>query len=229
MNERETLARLADLMATHTTLEKILQETVDLAASTIPGASEVSVTVVRSGDQGEGAAYSSQTAVDIDEKQYGLDQGPCLDASRGHEVLIVRDMRTEERWPDYTPYAAEHGSLSSLSIPLPVQEEVLGALNVYAREPDAFDEAALESGRRFAAYAAVAIANAQLYRSAAEAAEHMRKAMESRAVIEQAKGILMAQRRCSAAEDFDLLVAASQRQNVKLRLLAEQVVEGATR
>lgn len=229
MNERETLARLADLMATHSSLEKVLQETVDLAAATIPGATEVSITVVRSGERGEGAAYSSPTAEDIDEKQYGLDQGPCLDASRGHEVLIVRDMRAETRWPEYTPYAAEHGVLSSLSIPLPVQEEVLGALNVYSRAPDAFDEKALASGRRFASYAAVAIANAQLYRSAAEAAEHMRRAMESRAVIEQAKGILMAQRRCSAVDAFDLLVAASQRQNIKLRALAEQVVQGITR
>ena len=220
--------RLAELLAASSALEVVLQETVDLATVTIPGATEASITVVRSGDQGEGAAYGSDTARAIDERQYGLDEGPCLDASRGHEILIVRDMRTEARWPHYTPFAVEHGILSSLSVPLPVQEEVLGAINVYSREADVFDEEAVESGRRFAAYAAVAIANAQLYRSASDAADHMRRAMESRAVIEQAKGILMAQRRCGPAEAFDLLVAASQRQNIKLRVLAEQVVAGVT-
>jgi GAF domain-containing protein len=220
--------RLAQLLGEHSSLDKVLQETVDLAAATIPGASEASITLVRS-DQGEGAAYSSDTAEAIDERQYGLDQGPCLDASRGHEVFVISDMRAETRWPDYCPFAAEHGVRSSLSVPLPVQEEVLGAINVYSREADAFGEEAVESAQRFASYAAVAIANAQLYQSAAEAAEHMRRAMETRAVIEQAKGILMAQRRCSSQEAFDLLVQSSQRQNVKLRVLAERVVEGVTR
>ena len=222
------LERLAELMASHASLDRVLQETVELATATIAGATDASITIVR-GDQGEGAAFSSQTAIDLDERQYGLDQGPCLDASRGHEIFVVHDMRTETRWPDYCPYAAEAGVLSSLSIPLPIQEEILGALNVYSREAGAFDERGVEQGKRFAGYAAVAIANAQLYASTAEAADHLRRAMESRAVIEQAKGIIMAQRRCSPAEAFDVLVAASQRENVKLRLLAERVVGGVSR
>ena len=222
------LERLAELMASHASLDRVLQETVELAAAAIPGATDASITIVRA-DHGEGAAFSSQTALDIDERQYGLDQGPCLDASRGNEVFVVGDMRTEKRWPDYSPYAVGAGVLSSLSIPLPVQEEILGALNVYSREAAAFDDQSIAVAQRFAGYAAVAIANSQLYASAAEAADHMRRAMESRAVIEQAKGIVMAQRRCGPAEAFDLLVAASQRQNVKLRVVAERVVEGVVR
>ena len=223
------LERLAELMESHAALDRVLQETVELATDTIKGATDASITIVRSGDQGEGAAFSSQTAMDLDERQYGLDQGPCLDASRGYEVFVVDDMRTEARWPDYAPYAVEAGILSSLSVPLPVQEEILGALNVYSRDAGAFDEQSVEQGRRFAGYAAVAIANAQLYASTAEAAEHMRRAMESRAVIEQATGIIMAQRRCCAAEAVAMLVAASQRENVKLRVLAEKVVGGVSR
>jgi GAF domain-containing protein len=221
--------RLAELMATHSSLDKILQETVDLAVANVAGATDASVTVVRSGDHGEGAAFSSQRAIDVDERQYGLDEGPCLDAARGYEILTVADMRTETRWPHYTPYAAEKGVLSSLSLPLPIQEEILGALNVYSSAADAFDQASVDAAARFASYAAVAIANAQLYRSAAESVEHMRRAMDTRSVIEQAKGVLMAQRRCTASEAFDLLVSASQRQNVKLRVLAEQVVEGVAK
>ena len=222
------LERLAELMASHASLERVLQETVELATATIAGATDASITIVRS-DQGEGAAYSSRTAMGVDERQYALDQGPCLDASRGHEIFVVYDMRTETRWPDYCPYAVEAGVLSSLSIPFPIQEEILGALNVYSREAGAFDERSVDQGKRFAGYAAVAIANAQLYASTAEAAEHLRRAMESRAVIEQAKGVIMAQRRCTPAEAFDVLVAASQRENVKLRVLAERVVGGVSR
>ncbi|MGH2684555.1 MAG: ANTAR domain-containing protein [Actinomycetota bacterium] len=223
------LERLAELMASHAALDRILQETVELATATIQGATDASITVVR-GDQGEGFAFSSQTAIDVDERQYGLDQGPCLDASRGHEVFVIDNMRAETKWPDYRPYAAEAGVLSSISVPpLPVQEEILGALNVYGRAAGAFEERSVDQAKRFADYAAVAIANAQLYASTAEAAEHMKRAMESRAVIEQAKGILMAQRRCGASEAFDVLVAASQRENMKLRIVAERIVEGISR
>jgi GAF domain-containing protein len=219
----DAVSRLARVPLVGTEIDQVLQVVADLAAETIPGADEVSVTLLRN-DHGATAAYSGELAVAVDERQYEVDRGPCLDAARGYEVLVTDDMRTETRWPDYSPAAAEKGALSSVSIPLPIQEDVLGALNVYSRELGAFDDESVAVGRVFADHAAIAVGNVYHYSAAARVADQMREAMASRAVIEQAKGILMAQRRIGASEAFDVLVEESQHQNVKLRQIAEQMV-----
>lgn len=86
---------------------------------------------------------------------------------------------------------------SSLSVALPLQEAIVGALNIYATAPHSFDPDTIELARTFAGYAAVAIANAHLYPITATLADNMRRAMETRAVIEQAKGIVIAQQHCT--------------------------------
>jgi GAF domain-containing protein len=116
------------------------------------------------------------------------------------------------------------GTQCYLSVALPLQESVLGALNIYATQPAIFDRNAIEMARTFAGYAAVAIANARLYQRTATLAEHMRRAMESRAVIEQAKGILIAQQHCTPEQAFDLLVRLSQSTHRKLRDCAADLV-----
>ena len=111
---------------------------------------------------------------------------------------------------------------------MPLQREVLAALNIYSTESDAFDDATVEVASTFAAYAGVALANVHLYTAQGQVAEQLQTAMRSRAVIEQAKGVLMGQRRCTSQEAFDVLVALSQRTNRKLRDVAQAVVDEAT-
>jgi GAF domain-containing protein len=113
---------------------------------------------------------------------------------------------------------------SSLSVALPLQEAVVGALNIYASQPAAFDQDTIEIARTFAGYAAVAIANVRLYQSTATLAEDMRRAMETRAVIEQAKGILVAQQHCTPEQAFELLTRLSQTTHRKLRDCAANLV-----
>lgn len=222
----DVLADLAGIVLAEETLDSVLSKVVALAKQVISGADEVSLTLVRRG-RVETAAYTGAMAMQADERQYGLDTGPCLDAAQGGELLHVSDMRTEGRWPDYAPQAVSVGVLSSLSIPLPIQEDLIGALNMYARTANAFDERAIEAGEAFAAYAAVAVGNADTFASTAETAEQLRSAMASRATIEQAKGILIAQSGLSPEEAFALLVRASQRENRKLRDLAADIVARA--
>lgn len=224
----EAVAALATVVLAEASLDSILQRVVDLARDAIPGADAVSVTLVRD-DAAWTAAFAGEVALKLDERQYELRRGPCIQAATGGEVLRVADMATDTRWPGYTPVTVELGVLSSVSLPLPVQEDVIGALNVYAHERDAFDDEAVDVALLFASNAAVAIANVQLHTSSVELASHLEQAMKSRAVIEQAKGVLMAQRRCSPAEAFDVLVRASQRENVKLRDVAQRVVDGVQR
>jgi transcriptional regulator with GAF, ATPase, and Fis domain len=148
----DVLAKLATIVLAEETLDSVLSKVVELTKQVITAADEVSLTLVRRG-RAETAAYTGIVAMQADERQYGLDSGPCLDAGRGGEVLHIRDMRTESRWPAYAAQAASIGILSSLSIPLPIQEDLIGALNVYSRFPESFDDDDVRAGQTFAAYA----------------------------------------------------------------------------
>ncbi|WP_233517768.1 GAF and ANTAR domain-containing protein [Geodermatophilus marinus] len=209
-------------------LDDVLSEITAIAARGIPGAEATSITLIR-GERAFTAAYSAPMALAADEMQYERGYGPCMDAARGGLVLIVGDMRTEQRWPDYTARVLEVGVRASLSVPLPYQGDLIGALNVYSTTPGAFSRPeAATRGEEVAEAIAVAVANVDAHHRVGEEARNMRLAMESRAVIEQAKGVLMAQRRVDADQAFDILRAASQRANRKLRDVAAGVVASTT-
>jgi AmiR/NasT family two-component response regulator len=109
-----------------------------------------------------------------------------------------------------------------------LQEEVTGALNVYARTPGAFDDEAIVVGQTFAGYAAVALANADLYHTTQTLTQQLQAAMASRAVIEQAKGIIMGEQRCTPDAAFRILSKVSQDSNRKVRDVAAALVARAT-
>jgi GAF domain-containing protein len=219
-------AALGRIKLSDTDLSGVLNQISELAQRTIPGAEDVSVTLVRS-TGAYTAAFTSQTALILDEWQYEQGRGPCVDAAQAAAVVSVPDTVAEQRWPDWAARAHAAGVHSSLSIGLPIQEAVVGALNVYGTKPDAFDDDAITLAQTFAGYAAVAMANAHLYDTTASLAHHMQAAMESRAVIEQAKGIIMADRRCTADDAFAILVKISQDTNRKLRDVAAALVDRA--
>ena len=213
---------LAGVVLVDRDLTAVLTEIVQISRRAIPGAGATSITLIR-GDRGFTAAYDGQIAMDADELQYARGYGPCLDAGRSGEVFLVTDMHTEERWPDYALHAAGIGVGSSLSVPLPFQGATIGALNNYARTPDAFGEADVQLGEEVAAFVAIAVGNAEAADRASTDVTNMRRAMESRSVIEQAKGILMERYKITAEQAFTLLTHASQRSNVKLREIAEEL------
>ena len=225
LDARDAFAQLAELTFDDMSLDAMLQRIADLAKKLIPGVAESSVTLVCN-DKATSVAYTGQLALDLDESQYGRGYGPCLEAAVGEEIREITDAREETRWPEYARSAAERGSLSSMSVPVPVREVVHGAINLYAVDAHAFDDDARDLARAFASYAAVAVHNLHLYESTRDLARNLDIAMQSRAVIEQAKGIVMSQRRCDATEAFNLLAAASQRSNRKLRDIAQGIVDG---
>ncbi|SDG04125.1 GAF domain-containing protein [Blastococcus aurantiacus] len=204
----------------------VLTEIVQVAEQGIPGADSVSTTLLR-GDASYTAAYSGPLALHADELQYERGYGPCMDAGRGGVVLRIDDMSTEQRWPDYTANVLQHGVRSSLSIPLPFQGAVIGALNVYSTKPKTFASTpALDAALLVADTVAVAVGNIHAHARLSEEAKNLRLAMESRAVIEQAKGVIMAQRCVNAEQAFEILREASMRYNRKLRDIAASIVEG---
>jgi GAF domain-containing protein len=221
----EALERLGRLSLRELSMDSLLQMVADLTKTVMPGNPEASVLLLAK-DQPNTVSSTGELATDLDESQYETGQGPCLHAARTGEVTEIRDTRADDRWPDYTPRAVEHGNLSSLSIPLAIDQDaqVTGALNIYARRPDAFDEVSRSVATRFAPYAAVAAGNLYAYQSARDMADNLQTALESRAVIDQAKGILMERYKLTPDQAFQLLARVSMTTNRKLRDIADHLV-----
>ncbi len=224
-NAAEALERLGRLSLRELTMEGLLQAVADLAKTVMPGNPEASVSLLVR-DAPATVVSTGQLAVDLDETQYDRGHGPCLHAARTGELTEIADTRTDSRWPDYMPRAAERGALSSLSVPLAIDtdEQVSGALNLYARRADAFDEDARAGAVRFGPYAAVAAGNLHAYQSARSTADNLQAALESRAVIDQAKGVLIERFRLTPDQAFQLLTETSMNANRKVRDIAEELV-----
>jgi GAF domain-containing protein len=213
---------LARVVLVDRALDEVLTEIVQIARRAIPGSEASSITLIRE-DRGFTAAFDGQIAMDADELQYERGYGPCLDAGRSGALFVVQDMQSEDRWPDYAAHVAELGVRSSLSVPLPFQGATIGALNNYSLHAGAFGEVDVTIGEEVAAFVAIAVGNAEAAARATDDVANMRRAMASRAVIEQAKGILMERYKITAEQAFTLLTHASQRSNVKLRDVAEEL------
>ena len=221
------LRELSRVVLVDRTLTDVLTDITRIAAAGIPGAESTSITLLRN-DEAFTAAHHGEMALAADELQYEKGYGPCMDAGRAGVLLRIDDMQSEERWPDYVAHVQQAaGVRSSLSVPLPYQGSSIGALDNYSSQPAAFASPdSLAAGLEIAEVVAVAVANADAHWQLSEQARNMRIAMESRAVIEQAKGVLMAQRHVDAEQAFEILREASQRYNRKLRDIALGIVEG---
>jgi GAF domain-containing protein len=220
---------LARVVLTDRELPDVLTAITGLARRAMPGTEAASITLIR-GDKPFTAAHDGQMALDADELQYERGYGPCVDAGRAGQMFLVDDMRTEQRWPDYAQHAAAHGVLSSLSVPLPFQGAIIGALDTYAGHAHAFGEQDVVLAEEVAGWVALAIGNAEAAARTSEDLGQLRTAMMSRACIEQAKGILMERHKATEDEAFTMLAHASQRTNTKLRDVAAELVRtGALR
>ncbi|MBB3676067.1 GAF and ANTAR domain-containing protein [Modestobacter versicolor] len=204
-------------------LESVLQKVTDLAARVLPGEPATSVTIVADG-RSSTVASSDPLALELDLVQYAQASGPCLEAALSGRVVELLDTGAEERWGPFPQLAARRGCRGVLSFPLPPQELITGGLNVYARTSRPLDQRTREVAARFAAYAVVPVSNMYLYETAVERAEHLRAALDSRAVIDQAKGILMERHKLSADQAFSALATLSMERNTKVREIAEQFV-----
>lgn len=210
-------------VAGHESLEDTLTRIAHAATMGL-GADATGLSLLDADGRATTAVFTDDTAPEIDQAQYDSDRGPCLAALREKRVVRVESTGDDDRWPEYAAAAQGHGIHSSISLPLVIDDQGIGALNLYARPEHRFDTVADEFGMAFAAQAAAAVANGVAYWEKATLAEQLQQAMESRAVIEQAKGIIMASSRCSPDEAFRLLREQSQAQNIKLRDIAVEMV-----
>jgi GAF domain-containing protein len=200
-----------------------LDQLASLTVRVLPGEMSCGITLRR--DHGAFTVASSDSrASQVDEIQYGHDEGPCLRSLAAGEVVVVDDLANDVRWGGYRMPALGHGVRSSLSLPLHTDGEVLGALNIYATTPRAFGPGEQLVARRFADETSRALALAVRLAERTEMSAHLQAALASRAVIDQAISIIMGQNRCTTDEAFEVLRSISQNRNVKLRDIAADMV-----
>ena len=223
----ESLIALAGILVAEQSLDKTLRQVLDLACAALSRADEGGITVLeREGPRT--AVATSEAALQVDSFQYDTeDGGPCLEAYRQQRIFRIDSTNDEPRWPQFAQAAAAAGIKSTLSLPLVVGGDGIGALNIYCRQASGFSAADETLGAVFASYASVALANARVYWRTQRLAGQLEEALSTRGVIEQAKGIIIARQGCSADQAYELLVAMSQRGHVKLHDLAADLVEAA--
>lgn len=223
----EQIAEVAKLLEVSELPEESLQRLTELGAGLIPGCAALAATITAGGTALTFAA--SSVPVDrLHELQFSTGEGPTVETLRHNEPRRVDDIRTEQRWPRFCQAAAEAGFASCLMLPLRTDRHPAGAVALYGREPRLFTGAAHDIAMLFAAQGGTALHNADLYRDCRRMIDNLHAALVSRAIIEQAKGVLHAELGVSPDEAFDLLSRMSQRTNRKVRLVAADLVEGRT-
>jgi len=209
----EMALRLHGEPSTTETLDRVL----DYALQAVD-CDYASVIFLHKGSRIETVAATNPVIEKVDQMQLDVGQGPDVDASEDRLVVIVDDTRTEVRWPAWATAVADSGIRSVLSVRLYTSTELLGALNLYSREPQKFDLDDQAVAHVLARHAAVAIA-------AARKQENLSLAVDARKVIGQAQGILMERYDLDAERAFAVLVRYSQENNIKLREVARRLIE----
>lgn len=228
--EVELLKSLADvtrLVSEPDPMKGTLERICGVAADALPGC-EVGMSLGGEARELESGAASTERADRLDAAQRQAGEGPCLAALADRSVHEASEQELIERWPQFGRAARGEGVKSVLAFPFIVQGRSRGALNVYAFESGSLDDRARHLVSLLADQAATALDNAQLYHRSAELARNLSIAMESRGVIEQAKGIIMSRRHCTEDDAFGLMRRVSQDHNVKVRDLARDVVQWAS-
>ena len=225
------LAGIANLVTGSYTLEELLGRVAQFAARATPGADGVGVTLWEPNRPDialKTLAASAAFVREIDEVQYAVaDEGPCITAARERRTVRSGSLDTEPLWPRFGPLVAAMGVHSALSVPLVVRERVVGAINIYAYERNAFDGRAAEVAQLFAAPAAVAVHNAHILAAVLAATKQMQQALSTRSIIDQAIGLLRARTGASTADALAELRRTSETDNIALTAVAQRIVDHA--
>lgn len=226
---QERLARAIREMGQFSVVDDSMTETLQrlalLANDTVDGSDMVGLTMEVDGKLST-PVFTAEESPEIDSAQYRTGVGPCVDTYRDGVVNSIPSTPEDSRWRPFSEACLARGILSTLSVPVLSKTEKLAALNFYAGSVGAFDTEAEELALAFAAQAAIVIANSRAYWSARQLGEQLNEALQTRVVIEQAKGLLMSTGK-TGDQAFEVLKRASQRENRKLRDIAADLIAEA--
>ncbi len=227
------LVNLGSLVTGAGGLAELLGKVATYAASAIPGADGAGVTLLRADrpdNMVEALAASHPFVSEIDEIQYvAVNEGPCITAALERRTVRSGSLGGEKMWPRFGPRVGRLGVHSALSLPLLLPGQVVGAINVYARGKDVFDDRAQQLGELFAAPAAVAVHNAHTLSQARAVTEQLQQALAKRPIIDQAIGLIRGRTGVTSQQALERLREMSQLEHVKLIDVAQRLVDEAVR
>lgn len=221
----DRISGVARLLEDEDDSDATLRRLTGLAVDLVPGATAAALTVEGHGQELTFAASDPRIG-DLHGIQFRATEGPAVEALRCNEPRNVEDIAADRRWPAFSEAAARAGFGSCLMLPLRIDRRPAGAVSLYGREPSAFGGASHDLALLFAAQGGTAVQNSVLYQECRRMVDNLHGALGSRAVIEQAKGILHARLGISPEEAFGLLNRRSQTTNRKVRQIAADLVHG---
>lgn len=222
------LTHLATLMLSVEKTEEALQHLAEMAVVVVPDGPTCGITVPKRGGGFTTMVHAGSIPALVHDAQYEIGQGPCLEAFRTRSPVVVQDLSAEHRWGDFPQQAVAAGAHAACAFPLEVDGQVLGALNLYAHEPGLFPEPVQQIAAQFAQPASILLAGVLHRLSQAELIGQLRAALAARGVIDQAIGIVMAYRGCTPEQAFGFLRKVSNDRNIKLRVIAAELVKAAS-
>jgi transcriptional regulator with GAF, ATPase, and Fis domain len=220
----QSVNSLSELRLETQTIDSIMKHIDRLAVAALQGWDAAAASLI-TGDQAATYGTTDERINAVDQAQYDNNKGPCIDALKTGEIQYFDGDNVEPRWRQFAETAADSGVYSTLSFPMRLDGEVIGALNFYSRERDAMRPGHREEGSVFAAHASVALSNAQAYLAKDAEVSQLADGLQTRTMIGQATGLLMAQEGLTSDEAFQKLVSVSQNTNIKLREIAQRYVE----
>ncbi|HJV14318.1 MAG TPA: GAF and ANTAR domain-containing protein [Propionibacteriaceae bacterium] len=223
---RESLEGLSQLASDRLPLEDLLTQVATYAVQAIPGADGAGLTLLEQ-DRADTIVATAPFVTEVDDIQYGMNQGPCISAAREGQTVVSGSLGGDSRWPRFGGRVARLGVHSVVSLPLITPDGVVGAMNVYAHGKNVFDDRAAELGQVFAAPAAIAVHNAHVLAQTRRLANRLQSALELRGVVDQAVGILMSRSGITENEALERLRSLSQHEHRKLAQVARQIVDEA--
>ena len=223
---RTRFRRIADIVRElhdrpETDSDTVIAELAEHAAVELPGAQYAGVTITTDRKRIDTPAATHRYPLLLDEIQQRHQEGPCLTSAWDKETIHIADLEHDFRWPKYRRDAlAETPIRSIMAFQLFIADQSMGALNVYSEMPKAFDQETKEIGLIFATHSAVAW-------NSARRDEQFRRALASRDMIGQAKGMIMERYGIGPIQAFEMLRKLSQDSNVPLARIAQELVEKA--
>ena len=215
----EAIALAARTIHQTSTLDETLHAIVRAARSSVPGFDHVGISTLDAQGTPTTRASTGELVLELDQLQYDLLEGPCVDALRVSGAVAVPRLRHDQRWPRYVPAAVGLGVQAQLGISLHLDREgVVAGLNLYSTSAEEIDAEAETAARLFATHAAIALGNATQR-------DQLNQALQTRTVIGQATGILMERYDMEEDRAFAFLVRASSHGNLKLRDVAQTLVD----
>lgn len=213
-----SIAEAARTLNQPRSLDETLQTIVEVASNSIPGFDQVGIATLHKLGAVETRASTGDLVLRLDHLQYGLQEGPCSVVLQGPEPVSMSSLRAEQRWPRYVPRALAEGVRSQMAVKLYLDREALGGINFYSTSSDDVSPDAQALAHLFASHAAIALGHAR-------DRENLNEALQTRKVIGEAIGILMERHLMDEDRAFAFLVRASSHANIKLRVVAQQLVD----